>query len=98
MRPNDECVEVLASRRHLTSLGLLTSTADPDEASFSSSGTRAATGCGPGCDLSSKNCSAECMNLFHYRVSGCDKASLYTAHITLYRLPANPSAHSDTQL
>jgi len=25
MRPNDECVEVLASRRHLTSLGLLTS-------------------------------------------------------------------------
>src|SRR6516225_3758393 len=56
MRPNDECVEVLASRRHLTSLGLLTSAVDPEAASFSSNGRRAAIGCGPGCGLSRKNC------------------------------------------
>ena len=90
MRPNDECVEVLASRRHLTSLGLLTSVVDPDETSFSSSGRRAGIGCEPGCGLSRRNCNVECMNQSHNRVSGCDKSYADTLRITLFRLTANP--------
>jgi len=31
-------------------------------------------GCEPGCGPLRKNCRDECMNLFHSRVSGCDKS------------------------
>ena len=89
MRPNDECVEVLASRRHLTSLGLLTSAVDPEAASFSSNGRRAAIGCGPGCGLSRKNCNVECMNPSHNRVSGYDKS-----YFAYHAVPTNGKSMS----
>jgi hypothetical protein len=51
-------------------LGFTPSVAGPDRASSSSSGRRAEIGCEPSCEPSRKNCSDECMNLSHYRVSG----------------------------
>ena len=98
MRPNDEHGVVLANRRRSTFLGLLTSVVDPVGASSSSSGRRAEIGCGPSCEPLKKNCSDECMNLSHNRVSGWDKSYADTSRITLCRLTSKAWVPSATML
>jgi len=71
-------------------LGFTHISADLVGVPISSSGKRAEIGCGPGCEPLRKDCSDECMNLSHYRVSGCDKSYGDTSRITQFRLTAEP--------